>query len=105
MSNGAGRGAVWKSKVGPEIAQNLREVGFSAAVKAANPGCLLLGALKVIPIALKDPTHALEVFALVNERFEFKPERVEIFYVVAGDALIDQFPSQRVPEEYFFGLH
>src|ERR1700687_2788988 len=105
MSNGARRAAVWKSKVSPEIAQNLCEVGFSAAVKAANPGCLLLGALKVIPITLKDATHALEVFALANERFEFKPQGVEIFYVVARDALIDQFPSQRVPEEYFFGLH
>ena len=99
MGNGAGGRPVWKCEVDPEVSQDLGKVRFSAAVEATDPGCLLLRALEAIAIALEDAAHAVEVFAIAHEGFEFEPQRVEVFGVVAGDAFVDEFPSQRVFEE------
>src|SRR5256885_1685058 len=79
MGHGAGGSSIWKSKVDPEVAQDLGKVRFSTPVEATDPGRLLLGALEAIAIALEDSAHAVEVFAIANERFEFEPQRVEIF--------------------------
>src|SRR5712691_13296563 len=79
MSHGAGGGSVWKSKVDPEVAQDLGQVRFSTAVEATDPGGLLRGAREAIAIALEDAAHAVEVFAITHERCEFEPQRVEIF--------------------------
>ena len=93
MGKGAGGYSVWKSKVDPEVAQDLGEVGFSAAIEAADPSRFLLGTIEAVAIALENAAHAVEVFAFTYERFEFIPQRIEIFIIVAGDALVDEFPS------------
>jgi hypothetical protein len=56
----------------------------------------LLGLTEVIDVTLQYAPHALEVFALAHERIKFKPERIEIFRVVARDALVHQRPRQRI---------
>jgi hypothetical protein len=102
---GTGRGPVRKGKIDPEISQDLGQVGLAAPVKPADPGRFLLGAAEIVDIPLENAAHAVQVFALADERFQLIPERVQVFGIVAGNPLVDEPPGQGIFEENFSCLH
>jgi hypothetical protein len=100
----AGADPAGQREVGPQVTQDLDQVGLAAAVEAADPGRLLFLA-EVVQVALEDLGEPRLVFALTNEGVQFVAKGLGVFDVVAGDAFVGDLPGPGVFQEQCAVLH
>jgi len=74
----ARRGPVWEVIVGPQVAQDLDQVGLAAAVEAADPDRRLLRVAHVAQVGVEDLLEAAGVLALAHEGTQLVAQRLHI---------------------------
>jgi len=93
----------FEPRIDPEITEHFEQMGFAAAIKAADPRSRLCRRSQVVDIRLQDSDESVFVLAFADEVLQFVAESLNFIlsrgFADTGYAIVLQLVSERIAGE------